>query len=98
MIKFSVSPPIFQFTKLYNRWKDTKKLRQVDPSRLGLVAQIVLYLVPGFTFFIFVPSIVISAFEGWSYYEAVYFSFVTLTTIGFGDYVAGKVESKVYLI
>ncbi|KAK9870830.1 hypothetical protein WA026_009794 [Henosepilachna vigintioctopunctata] len=78
------------FTKLYNRWKDTKKLRQVDPSRLGLVAQIVLYLVPGFTFFIFVPSILISEFENWSYDEAVYYSFVTLTTIGFGDYVAGN--------
>ncbi|XP_044749301.1 open rectifier potassium channel protein 1 isoform X2 [Coccinella septempunctata] len=80
------------FTKLYNRWKDSKRVRQVDPSRLGLVAQIILYLVPGFTFFIFVPSIVISAFEGWSYYEAVYFSFVTLTTIGFGDYVAGEAQ------
>lgn len=80
------------FTKLYNRWKDSKRLRQVDPSRLGLVAQIILYLVPGFTFFIFVPSIVISAFEGWSYNEAVYFSFVTLTTIGFGDYVAGEAQ------
>lgn len=77
------------FTKLYNRWKDSKRIRKVDTTRLGLVAQIILYLVPGFTFFIFVPSIVIMSFEGWTYDEAVYFAFVTLTTIGFGDYVAG---------
>ncbi|XP_029360052.1 potassium channel subfamily K member 5-like isoform X2 [Echeneis naucrates] len=27
--------------------------------------------------------------EGWSYLEGIYFSFITLTTVGFGDYVAG---------
>lgn len=28
--------------------------------------------------------------EGWTYIEGFYFSFVTLTTIGFGDLVAGE--------
>ncbi|OCT79564.1 hypothetical protein XELAEV_18026372mg [Xenopus laevis] len=27
--------------------------------------------------------------EGWDYIEGLYFSFITITTIGFGDYVAG---------
>ncbi|XP_077383827.1 uncharacterized protein LOC144022690 isoform X2 [Festucalex cinctus] len=27
--------------------------------------------------------------SGWSYLEGLYFSFITLTTVGFGDYVAG---------
>ena len=27
------------------------------------------------------------AYEGWSYFEGIYFAFVTLSTIGFGDFV-----------
>lgn len=75
------------FTKLYERWK---KLRlEKNTAKLGLIGQIILYAVPGVTFFIFLPSTIISFFEGWSYDIAVYYAFVTLTTIGFGDYVAG---------
>ncbi|KAJ3630765.1 hypothetical protein MTP99_011939 [Tenebrio molitor] len=75
------------FTKLYHRWKTSKT--QDDTTRLGLISQVVLYLVPGFTFFIFLPSAFMVLFEGWEYDVAVYYCFVTLTTIGFGDYVAG---------
>ena len=63
---------------------------EYDTTRLGLIAQIILYLVPGFTFFIFIPAVFIMIFEDWDYEVAVYYAFVTLTTIGFGDYVAGK--------
>ncbi|XP_035261570.1 potassium channel subfamily K member 5a isoform X1 [Anguilla anguilla] len=36
-----------------------------------------------------IPPFVFMCQEGWSYVEGLYFSFVTLTTIGFGDMVAG---------
>ncbi|XP_074986061.1 potassium channel, subfamily K, member 16-like isoform X2 [Caretta caretta] len=34
--------------------------------------------------------------EGWSYSEGVYFAFITLSTIGFGDYVVGKQPDRNY--
>lgn len=57
---------------------------------LRLAAQIFMYLTPGFIMFIFFPAFLFMYYEGWSYDESVYYAFVTLTTIGFGDLVAGK--------
>ena len=39
----------------------------------------------GFAFFLFVPAAIIDGFTDWNYFEAVYFSMVTFTTVGFGD-------------
>ncbi|KAF7269126.1 hypothetical protein GWI33_017816 [Rhynchophorus ferrugineus] len=83
------------FTKLHDRWKNSKLEAKLDydVAKLGLIGQVILYLIPGFTFFIFLPSTIMSVFEGWEYDVSVYYSFVSLTTIGFGDYVAGTNDS-----
>ncbi|XP_071036504.1 potassium channel subfamily K member 16-like [Parasteatoda tepidariorum] len=38
---------------------------------------------------IFVPAYLFGYIEGWTYGEAIYFCFISLSTIGLGDYVAG---------
>jgi len=43
----------------------------------------------GFTIFLLLPPVIFKIIEGWDYATGLYFSVVTLTTIGFGDYVAG---------
>jgi hypothetical protein len=40
--------------------------------------------------FVALPAIIFKHIEGWSALDAIYFVVITLTTIGFGDYVAGK--------
>ncbi|XP_069678872.1 open rectifier potassium channel protein 1 isoform X2 [Periplaneta americana] len=73
--------------KVHRRYK-TKR----SETRAGLVADIVLYLIPGFVVFIFLPTGVFMHFEGWTFDESLYYAFVTLTTIGFGDFVAGQTD------
>jgi len=50
------------------------------------------FLMPfvGILIFIFIPSIIFTVVEDWKYEESLYYSIVTLTTIGFGDFVIGK--------
>lgn len=80
--------------KKYKSYKESKndcpkKLKPLETGKAGLAAQILMYLCPGFVMFIFFPAFLFSYYEGWSYEESVYYAFITLTTIGFGDYVAG---------
>ncbi|CAN9514336.1 unnamed protein product [Ophioblennius macclurei] len=48
-----------------------------------------IFLLWGLFVHLVLPPFVFMSMEGWSYLEGIYFSFITLTTVGFGDYVAG---------
>lgn len=37
-----------------------------------------------------------SRYEGWTYFDSVYYCFITLTTIGFGDMVALQQDNALY--
>lgn len=50
-----------------------------------------IFLLWGLVVHLLIPPFVFMYYEGWSYVEGFYFSFVTLTTIGFGDLVTGNV-------
>ncbi|XP_019373939.1 PREDICTED: potassium channel subfamily K member 16-like [Gavialis gangeticus] len=54
------------------------------------------FLVMGILVFLCLPSLVFQIVEGWSYSEGIYFAFITLSTIGFGDYVVGKQPERHY--
>uniref|UniRef100_A0A3Q3ELW8 Potassium channel, subfamily K, member 5b n=1 Tax=Labrus bergylta TaxID=56723 RepID=A0A3Q3ELW8_9LABR len=48
-----------------------------------------LFLLWGLFVHLLIPPFVFMSMEKWSYLEGIYYSFITLTTVGFGDYVAG---------
>lgn len=61
------------------RLKANKSIR----TRLLLVITVATI---GVLLFFFFPALIFNAIEPWNYAQSVYFCFVTLTTIGFGDY------------
>ncbi|XP_072498099.1 potassium channel subfamily K member 17 [Notamacropus eugenii] len=50
----------------------------------------------GLLLFFLLPPILFSYMEGWSYEEGFYYSFITLSTVGFGDYVIGMNPERKY--
>ncbi|XP_060611072.2 potassium channel subfamily K member 17 [Anolis sagrei] len=53
-------------------------------------------LVVGLLLFFLLPPLLFTAIEGWTYEEGFYYSFITLSTIGFGDYVIGMNPERTY--
>lgn len=76
---------------MYQRYKAYKRAHfendDYAPQQLSMIAQITLTLLPASLVLIFLPSCLFTYFEGWPYSVSVYYSFVTLSTIGFGDFI-----------
>ncbi|XP_037700473.1 potassium channel subfamily K member 17 [Choloepus didactylus] len=53
-------------------------------------------LLSGLLLFLLLPPLLFSHMEGWSYMESFYFAFITLSTVGFGDYVIGMNNNRWY--
>ena len=47
---------------------------------------------------IIIGTLFYSLFEGWSYFDSLYFTVMTLTTVGYGDMVPTTPESKLFTI
>ncbi|XP_053489099.1 potassium channel subfamily K member 16-like [Ictalurus furcatus] len=58
------------------------------------VLAVALFLLMGSLLFLIFPPVIFSYVEGWSYGEGFYYAFITLSTIGFGDYVVGNGQDK----
>ncbi|XP_067400554.1 potassium channel subfamily K member 4 isoform X3 [Emydura macquarii macquarii] len=61
---------------------------QVSPTIVRVLSAL-LFILIGCILFVTIPTVVFQRVEGWTLLESVYFVVITLTTIGFGDYVAG---------
>ncbi|XP_045412142.1 potassium channel subfamily K member 4 isoform X2 [Lemur catta] len=66
------------------------------PPELVRVLSAMLFLLIGCLLFVLTPTFVFCYMEDWSKLEAIYFVIVTLTTVGFGDYVAGADPKQDY--
>uniref|UniRef100_W5LVU2 Potassium two pore domain channel subfamily K member 4 n=1 Tax=Lepisosteus oculatus TaxID=7918 RepID=W5LVU2_LEPOC len=66
---------------LHQKWK-------VSPTIVRVISA-VLFILIGCLLFVAVPTLVFQKVENWTLLEATYFVVITLTTVGFGDYVAG---------
>ncbi|CAN9509060.1 unnamed protein product [Ophioblennius macclurei] len=71
----------------HRRWAMSKaKLALIHATCLTLVMVLVFLIIPAWIF--------ISLERDWNFLEALYFCFISLTTIGLGDYVPGETHSK----
>nr|CAH0110147.1 unnamed protein product [Daphnia galeata] len=70
-------------------YEQRRKKEQQDQRRSIFIAAVI-FLIPGLAVFFFFPSAIFAYIENWSYLDATYFSFLTLTTIGFGDIIAAQ--------
>ncbi|CAH2256233.1 potassium channel subfamily K member 16 [Pelobates cultripes] len=70
-----------------------------EPEGSGImkIMMMAVYLTTGSLLFLVFPPMIFSYVEGWSYGEGFYFAFITLSTIGFGDYVLGTDPNKHYI-
>uniref|UniRef100_A0A3Q2YFI1 Potassium two pore domain channel subfamily K member 4 n=1 Tax=Hippocampus comes TaxID=109280 RepID=A0A3Q2YFI1_HIPCM len=63
--------------------------RQVRPTTVRVISAVLSILI-GCLIFLAVPTVFFQKSEGWSFLESLYFVVITLTTVGFGDYVPAK--------
>ncbi|XP_062857191.1 potassium channel subfamily K member 2b [Trichomycterus rosablanca] len=65
----------------------------VSQTKIRVIST-VLFILFGCLLFVTLPAIIFKHIEGWSALESIYFVVITLTTIGFGDFVAGGTEME----
>lgn len=71
----------------HRRWAMSRaKLAAIHATCLAVLMALLLLIVPAWIF--------ISLEKDWDFLESLYFCFISLTTIGLGDYVPGETHSK----
>ncbi|XP_070271490.1 potassium channel subfamily K member 10 isoform X1 [Myotis yumanensis] len=76
------------FGKSIARVEKVFRKKQVSQTKIRVISTI-LFILAGCIVFVTIPAVIFQYIEGWTALESIYFVVVTLTTVGFGDYVAG---------
>ncbi|PFX19386.1 potassium channel subfamily K member 1-like [Stylophora pistillata] len=80
---------LLQFTEVLEKFLcSTCTVRGVPPAYLRFI-HLSLIMCGAIMLVIIIPAIFFMFLEDWSYFEALYFCFISLTTIGLGDFVPG---------
>ncbi|CAI9729715.1 potassium channel subfamily K member 16-like [Octopus vulgaris] len=61
---------------------------------INKAANMAIIIILGLTLLFVAPALIFRAVEKWTILDAIYFCFITLSTIGFGDYVVGIGEKS----
>lgn len=61
----------------------------MSQTKIRVISTIV-FILAGCIVFVTIPAFIFKYIEGWTALESIYFVVVTLTTVGFGDFVAGE--------
>nr|XP_033806727.1 potassium channel subfamily K member 10 isoform X2 [Geotrypetes seraphini] len=76
------------FGKSISRVERMFRKNQVSQTKIRVISTI-LFVLLGCVVFVTIPVVIFQYTEGWTTLESIYFVVITLTTVGFGDYVAG---------
>ncbi|XP_075440483.1 potassium channel subfamily K member 4 isoform X2 [Ascaphus truei] len=68
---------------------------RISPTIVRILSAL-LFILIGCLLFVLFPTLIFQRIERWTLLEAIYFVVITLTTIGFGDYVAGEGSERAY--
>nr|XP_061806649.1 potassium channel subfamily K member 2-like [Nerophis lumbriciformis] len=77
---------IAKVEKMIVKWK-------VSQTKIRVISTL-LFILFGCLIFVALPAVIFKHIEGWSTLESIYFVVITLTTIGFGDFVAGEKDRR----
>uniref|UniRef100_A0A3B4GBN7 Potassium channel subfamily K member 4-like n=1 Tax=Pundamilia nyererei TaxID=303518 RepID=A0A3B4GBN7_9CICH len=69
--------------------------RKVRPTTVRVTSAVLSILI-GCLIFLAVPTVVFQKVENWKFLESLYFVVITLTTVGFGDYVPGTEDNSFF--
>ncbi|NXQ47880.1 KCNKA protein, partial [Catharus fuscescens] len=76
------------FGKSIARVEKVFRNKQVSQTKIRVISTIA-FILAGCIVFVTIPAFIFKYIEGWTALESIYFVVVTLTTVGFGDFVAG---------